>query len=146
MSPLPTGGLNARNVFAAERVEQLEGVFEGAPRGSLAYSFPLVNVYESKDDITVNAELPGLARDQVAITFSDNVLTLSGTRKPAMEESDRTVVVRQERSLGGFEKSFRIPVRVEADKITAAFKDGILTVTLPKAEEAKPKQIQINVG
>jgi len=105
-------------------------------------TFPLMNVYDSKDDLVVTAELPGLSKDQVKITFADNVLTLSGEIQ-ALPKSKGMVIVRRERSEGAFEKTLRVPTKVKQDAISASFANGILTITLPKAEEVKPKTIAI---
>jgi HSP20 family protein len=122
----------------------LDGLF-GAGGRSVSRSFPLVNVYDSKDDIVVTAELPGYTKDNVGITFTDGILTLWGKRAAPAGSYEMTLV-RQERSVGEFEKSLAIPNTIEQEKIAASFKDGILTITLPKAEEAKPKRISIQVG
>jgi HSP20 family protein len=107
-------------------------------------SFPLVNIYDRKDDVVVHAELPGVAKDTVDVTYTDGVLTLSGTREDGVDRKKYTAV-REERPEGNFEKSFRIPYRIEQDKVNASFQNGVLTITLPKAEEAKPKQIKVDV-
>lgn len=127
-----------------ERVRgDLDRIMSSSDAGTLS-SFPLVNIYDSKDDIVITAELPGLSKDNVSITFNDGILTLSGKREPCVL-SDKYVSVREERSVGVFEKTLKIPVKVEQNKISAAFKDGVLTVTMPKAEEAKPRQIAIDI-
>jgi len=105
-------------------------------------TFPLMNVYDDKEKIVVTAELPGLGKDQVAITFSDGVLQLSGKQQPLAKTKGITVI-RKERSEGEFEKTLRIPTKIKRDAINASFNNGILTITLPKAEEAKPKTIAI---
>ncbi len=105
------------------------------------YSFPLVNVYDHNDDIVVTAELPGLSKDDVKVNVTGNVLTISGKRKPAASEG--ASYIRRERSSGEFEKTVRIPARVTADKISAGFKNGVLTITMPKSEEYKPKTIPV---
>jgi HSP20 family protein len=105
-------------------------------------TFPLINVYDGKNDLVVTAELPGLSKDQVKITFADNVLTLSGEIK-ALPKSKGMIVVRRERSEGAFEKTLRVPTKVKPDAISATFANGILIITLPKAEEVKPKTIAI---
>ncbi len=114
----------------------------GAPKPSM--SFPLTNAYENKDDIRVVAELPGLTSDSVNIMFNDGILTIAGKREAPSEVREMSAV-RRERSQGDFEKIIEIPVKVESDKISASFENGILTVVLPKAEEAKPRQITIEV-
>ena len=120
----------------------LDNVFTAGGRPDSNCSFPLVNVYDNKDNIIVNAELPGFTKEKVNITFSDGTLTLSGKQEPQVKGKGVSVI-REERPVGEFEKSFRIPVKVEQDKINATFTNGILSITLPKSAEAKPKQIQI---
>ncbi len=105
------------------------------------YSFPLLNVYDRKDDIVVTAELPGLSKDDVSVHVSGNILTITGKRNPALGQN--VSYVRRERSVGEFEKNVRVPSRVMPDKIAAGFKNGVLTITMPKAEEFKPKVIQV---
>ncbi len=120
----------------------IDNIFSGEGRVGVNYTFPLFNVYDGKENFVVTAELPGMAKDDVSISFVEGTLTISGTKKPLDKVKDMTVI-RQERSEGSFEKSIRIPSKVEQDKISASFSDGILSVTLPKAEEAKPKTIAI---
>ena len=120
----------------------MNNLFTNYGQSAGSSTFPLMNVYDGKDNVLVTAELPGLAKDQVKITFSDGVLTLSGELKP-LEAAKGMTVIRSERSEGEFEKTFRIPTKVRQDAINATFSNGILTITLPKAEEAKPKTIAI---
>jgi HSP20 family protein len=105
-------------------------------------TYPLMNVYDDKDSILVTAELPGLAKEQVNITFSDGILTVSGKQLPPTKTKGMTMV-RKERSEGDFEKTLRVPTKIKQDAIKASFTNGILTVTMPKAEEVKPKTIAI---
>ncbi len=119
-------------------MDQLFGQFGFAGEG---YSFPLVNVYDQRDDIVVTAELPGLSKDDIKVNVTGNVLTISGQRKPSIGE--RAGYIRRERSSGEFEKTVRIPSRVSSEKISASFKNGVLTITMPKAEEFKPKTIPV---
>lgn len=121
---------------------EMNNLFSGYQQTVGNATFPLMNVYDSKDNLIVTAELPGLAKDQVMITFSDNVLTLSGELK-ALPNTKGMAIVRRERSEGEFEKTLRIPTKVKQDAISASFANGILTVTLPKADEVKPKTIAI---
>src|SRR5450756_580684 len=100
---------------------------------------PALDVHEDKDKFTVNLELPGLKREDINVHLENGSLIISGDRKvETMNEG--TEVHRQERYYGKFSRALTLPVAVSPDKVTASFKDGILTVTLPKAEEAKPKQ------
>jgi len=130
-----------------ERMQrQIDSVFRLRDQddGYSAASFPLMNIYDAKDDILVTVELPGISRDQVSITANDGLLTIKGKR-PDDAPGTKYAVIRRERSVGEFEKSVRIPSTVLQDRISATFKNGVLAITLPKAEEAKPKQIAIEV-
>jgi HSP20 family protein len=106
---------------------------------------PSVDISETKDEIVVKAEVPGMKKDDIKITLQDNVLTMRGERKQEKEEKE-TNFYRMERSYGSFTRSFNLPTMVQADKIKASYKDGILNITLPKAEEIKPKQIPIEIN
>jgi HSP20 family protein len=107
-----------------------------------ATTFPLVNIYDNKDTIVVAAELPGASKDAVSITYSDGMLTIAGNLE-STPDIKNMAVIRQERTQGRFEKAVRLPAKVEQNKISASFINGILTITLPKSEEAKPKTIAI---
>jgi HSP20 family protein len=107
-------------------------------------SFP-IDVVEEKDHLVVRANLPGLRRDDVSVTLQDGYLTIKGEKKVEATSKDANWY-RQERAYGSFSRTVELPVAVEPKKIEAQFRDGVLTVTLPKAEEAKPKQIEIKVG
>jgi HSP20 family protein len=122
--------------------KEMDGLFSNYGRATGATTYPLVNVYDGKENIVVTAELPGMSRDKVHITFADGTLTLTGKREPLASVKAMTAV-RQERSTGEFEKTVRIPTKVEQEKISALFENGIMTITLPKSEEAKPKTITI---
>jgi HSP20 family protein len=107
--------------------------------------FPAVDVYEDKDNLLVKAELPGLRKEDVEIGFQNGYLTLSGERKQEQKHEDAETY-RTERWQGRFHRTISLPCRVDADKIKATYTEGVLTVTLPKAEEAKAKQIPITVS
>jgi len=94
--------------------------------------------------VIVKAELPGMKKEEIEISLHDGVLSLSGERK-AQDKYEEADTCRSERFLGRFHRTFELPAPVEADKVKATYQDGILTVTLPKSEEAKPKQIEVNV-
>ncbi|HQR44810.1 MAG TPA: Hsp20/alpha crystallin family protein [Thermoanaerobaculia bacterium] len=106
---------------------------------------PPVDIYETKDKITLKAELPGFDEKQIALRFEDGVLTIEGERKFEKETGDENYH-RVERSYGKFVRSFAIPAGVDGDRIGASFSNGVLTVELPKREETKPKQIRIEAG
>jgi len=105
---------------------------------------PSVDVSETKDNVIIKAEMPGIKKDDVKISIQDNVLTMKGEKKQEKEEKDANYH-RIERSYGSFCRSFTLPTSVKTDKIKATYKDGILTITLPKTEEVKPKEIPISI-
>lgn len=121
---------------------EMNGLFTNFGRASGATTYPLVNMYDDKERYVITAELPGMTKDKISITFADGVLTIAGNVEPLADVRKMTVV-RQERAVGRFEKSLRLPAKVDQNRIGAAFCNGILTVTLPKSEEAKPKTIAI---
>ena len=106
---------------------------------------PAVDIYEQGTDIVLKAELPGVDPKNVDIRLENNVLSLRGQRR-LEGEVKRESYHRVERSYGAFSRSFTLPTVVDQGSIKAEFKDGLLRLTLPKREEAKPKQIQINVA
>lgn len=110
----------------------------------LSYWTPAVDITEQENEYLVKVELPGVNKDGVKIMLESNILTIRGEKKQD-QDTKSDGYHRVERSYGSFERSFRLPSTVRADKIDAVYKDGILTVTLPKAEEAKPKQIEVKV-
>jgi HSP20 family protein len=112
--------------------------------GTFSWS-PLVDITETKDDIIVNAEVPGMKKDDIKIVIQDNVLTLKGERQKEKEEKEKKYH-RVERSYGTFERSFSLPVSIQVDQVKADYKEGVLTIHLPKAEEAKPKEVSINIS
>ena len=105
---------------------------------------PALDVFQDKNTLFVQAELPGMKKEDVKLSLHDGVLTLSGERCHE-KAHDEKASLRNERFFGRFERRLNLPFAVDATRVTAAYEDGILTVTLPKAEEAKPRQIDINV-
>ena len=105
---------------------------------------PALDVYQSNDNVVAVVELPGMRKEDIEISLHDGTLTIGGERKHETSEGDKAE--RSERYVGKFRRSITLPTRVDASKVSATYKDGILTVTLPKAEEAKPRQIQVNVA
>jgi HSP20 family protein len=104
---------------------------------------PALDVQEDKDNFRVSVELPGLKREDIQVSLEEGALVISGERKT--ETLDEGIAVhRQERYYGRFSRVLALPSAVAEDKVKAAYKDGILTVTLPKAEEAKPKTITVS--
>jgi len=105
---------------------------------------PSVDVMEDKDQITVKAELPGMAKEDIKISLENGVLSIQGEKK-AEKEVKEGGLLRQERSYGSFYRAFTLPAGVDGSKATANYKDGVLELMLPKKEEAKPKAIEISV-
>jgi HSP20 family protein len=104
---------------------------------------PRLDVYEEKDNIIVDVDLPGLENDDVSVTVDGDVLTLKGEKKQEGEEKEDGNVYRRERFYGSFQRSLQLPSDIDAEKVNAAYTNGVLRVTLPKSEAAKPKQIAI---
>ena len=106
---------------------------------------PAVDIYETSDGLVLKAELPGINPDDVEIRVEDNTLYLKGERKFEKEAKEESLH-RIERSYGTFSRSFALPGTIDADKVKANYENGILTLTMPKREEAKPRTIKINVA
>lgn len=106
---------------------------------------PPVDIAEDADRIVLTAEVPGMKQEEIEINFDGGLLTIRGVRKFEKESNDRNYH-RVERSYGSFVRSFTLPRTVDADKISASYKDGVLDVVIPKKEEAKPKQIRIGIN
>jgi HSP20 family protein len=106
---------------------------------------PAVDIYETDaHEVVLKAELPDMKREDINITFENGVLTLKGERKFA-QDVEKDNYQRIERRHGAFSRSFTLPNTVDAGKISASYKDGVLTIRLPQREEAKPKQIAVNL-
>ncbi len=105
---------------------------------------PAVDIFETEEAGVVKAEIPGVERDQISVEIKDGILTLHGERKFEKEVKEENYH-RIERAYGTFHRSFSLPSSVEQDKISAKFNQGVLEVTLPKKERAKPKQIKVDV-
>ncbi len=106
---------------------------------------PAVDIYETNEAIVLNAELPGVTPEDISVEVKDNTLTLKGEKKFAREVKEENYH-RVERSYGTFQRAFTLPGTVAQEKVKAQFKDGVLKITLPKVEEAKPKQIKVEVS
>lgn len=111
--------------------------------GSRAWS-PSLDVFEDVDAIRLDLDLPGMTSDQIEVEFDDNVLTISGERRFSdASADDRGSYQRVERRYGRFSRSVTLPRGVRADQIAADMRDGVLTVTVPKADEVKPRRIRV---
>jgi len=106
---------------------------------------PAVDIYETNDSFVVSADLPGLNKDEIQIDLKDNTLTLKGEKK-FEEKVSKDNYIRVERAYGSFVRSFTLPQNVDPEKIKAKYKEGILEITIPKKEEAKPKQIKVELS
>ena len=105
---------------------------------------PVVNVEETENEYLISAELPGMEKKDINISIEDNVLSISGEKKSEIKSEDKNYH-RFERSYGKFYRSFELPHSVDRENIDASYINGVLNVSLPKAEEAKPKQIEVKV-
>ena len=110
--------------------------------GGATWSSPAVDMYQTDNDVVVKAALPGIKADEVQINVNGDILTLKGEMKHQEEKKDQSWHIREHR-WGAFERSVRLPTTVNADRARADFENGILTVTLPKTEEVKPKTITV---
>jgi len=106
---------------------------------------PPVDILEEPDSIRIMAEVPGVKPENVKISLENNVLTIHGSKEQVAEERTERVH-RYERTYGTFERSFTLPATVDANAIKATYEHGVLTVTLPKVEKAKPRQIDVQVA
>ena len=106
---------------------------------------PALDIHEDKDNFIVRAELPGMKREEIDVSLHDGLLSISGERK-LDQKYEAAEVYRTERFFGKFQRTVTLPAPVASDKVKAQYKDGVLTITLPKTEAAKPKQIEVNVN
>ena len=143
---LPTWSAGFRELDGMRReMDRLLDSLTGVTGFRTAGVFPAINVSEDTESVYVRAELPGIKIDDLDISMENDTLTIAGERKPG--SGDESVSYhRREREWGAFRRSFSLPVRVDADKVMARYNDGVLTVTLPKAAEARPKQISVQAG
>lgn len=124
-----------------DRLNRMFADFYGQPYGR--GWVPAVDVFESDNhEFVIKAELPDMKRDDINVTFENGTLTLSGERR-AEYETSRDRFHRIERQHGSFSRSFTLPATVDASRIAASYKDGVLTVRVPQREDAKPKQIAV---
>jgi len=131
-----------------KEMNRLFNRFIREPRGdneedaTMASWYPRVDISETRDEYTIVAEIPGMNKKDIQITYADGLLTIQGERKPLFEEKDRTFH-RVEGRYGKFYRSFNLPSQVNTEGIQAEYKDGLLIVHLPKVEEKKAKAIEI---
>lgn len=129
--------------------EQVNRLFEGAfPRpfdnSALTSWAPAVDIYETENELVVKADLPDVSEKDLDVRMENNMLTVRGERR-LEKKVEQENYLRIERSYGGFSRSFRLPNTVNNEAIRADYKNGVLTVTLPKRAESKPRQVKVNV-
>lgn len=127
---------------------EMDRLFSQLPTGrglAAAPSYPAMNVWMNEDSVLVTAELPGCSTDNLEISVVNDALTLSGSRS-ANELPEEAVYHRRERGCGRFTRTFQLPFQIDAGRVEAHLEKGVLQVLLPRAEEDKPKKIQIKAG
>jgi HSP20 family protein len=130
-------------MFANRLIEQMDRLF--GPVGFDAPPFPPLNVWEDKDHFYVESELPGLKLDDIRVSVAEgNQLTIAGERVPDRPESGAWL--RQECGFGEFVRTLTLPAAVDPDKVEARYEAGVLTLTLPKSDAAKPRRIAVRAG
>ena len=128
-----------------EEVDRLFGLTTPRNLGLFDGWSPVLDIYQDKENVVVKVELPGMKKEDIQISMHEGMLTITGERK-IEEETGEGETFRRERFYGKFQRALTLAAPVAADKVKAAYKDGVLTVTLPKSEEAKPKQIDVSVN
>jgi len=135
---------------ASSLQEQFHRLFNEAwdrssEEGGLTAWAPAVDIYETEHQLVVNADLPDIKPEELDIRVENNILTIRGERKFEKKVNENNYL-RLERTYGSFSRSFSLANTVDSEAIKADYKDGVLTLTIPKREEAKPKQIKVNVA
>jgi HSP20 family protein len=129
-------------------VNRLLDTFVGRPMNAATAQgrtwLPAVDMHETKDNLVLKVELPGVREKDVSVSITGDLLTIRGERRWEDESKDQKFL-HVERVYGQFERLIQLPMAVQADKVKAAYRDGILEITLPKAEELKPREIKIDV-
>ena len=132
--------------LAALEVDRLNRMFDVAFAGEpLAHGawIPAVDIYETAEkDVVVKMDLPGVKREEIKVSFENQTLVIEGERKITAEAADQ--LHRSERGAGAFRRSFTLPNAVDGSRVDASYQDGVLTIKLPRREEARPRQIQVN--
>ena len=136
---------NPVGTLAGMEIDRLNRMFSALEHEAFNQAWvPAVDIYETDThEVVIKAELPDVKKEDIGISVENNVLTLTGERKP--EQSKREQFQRIERRFGSFSRSFSLPTSVDAGQIAASYKDGVLTIRLPRREDAKPRQITVNV-
>ena len=134
----------------ADLRDELNSLFDLPTTGNLARQAqlfsgwtPALDLYQNNDNVVAVVELPGMRKEDIDVSLHDGMLTIAGERQSSSGEGENAE--RTERFSGKFRRSVTLPTRVDASKVSASYKDGILTVTLPKSEEAKPKKVEVSI-
>jgi len=137
---------NPMGTLAGMEIDRLHRMFEDLQTEAFNQAWvPPVDIYETDaHEVVIRAELPDMKKEDIGVTFENSVLTLTGERKQDSSVR-REQYQRVERRFGSFSRSFTLPASVDAGQIAASYKDGVLTIRLPRREEAKPKQISVNI-
>jgi HSP20 family protein len=128
-------------------VNRLFDNFFGRPAGSGAAGrswAPAVDLYETKDDLVLTMEVPGVRDKDVTVSITGDLLTIKGERRFEQDVKEQQLL-HVERAYGKFERLVQLPIPVQADKVKASYRDGVLEVRLPKTEEIKPKEIKVDI-
>jgi len=136
----PVSGLAALEIDRLNRM--FEAAWQGEPLSQGAWVPPVDIVENAGKDVVVRAELPDMKREDIKVTFENNVLSIEGERKFEKKDEGETYH-RIERGYGSFRRSFSLPATVDPTRVEAEYKDGVLTVRLPRREESRPRQIAI---
>lgn len=123
----------------------LDNPFPANTEDSFGAWVPPVDIFERQDHLVIRAEVPGLNREDMDVRIENGVLTLHGERKRETEVSEDNAF-RMERIYGAFTRSFSLPTTVDATKVAATYKDGVLEISVPKVETAKPKKVEIRAA
>ena len=136
---------NPIGTLAGMEIDRLNRMFSALEHEAFNQAWvPAVDIYETDThEVVIKAELPDVKKEDIGVSVENNVLTLTGERKP--EQSKREQFQLIARRFGSFSRSFTLPTSVDAGQIAASYKDGVLTIRLPRREEAKPRQITVNV-
>ena len=135
---------NPGRELASMEIDRLNRMFDDF-YGNVRAWVPAVDIYETNTrEFIIKAELPEMKKEDINVTFEQNVLTIAGERKTSFEDDNGTYH-RSERAHGRFTRSFTLPATVDGTRISAAYKDGVLTIRVPQREEAKPKTIDVEL-
>jgi HSP20 family protein len=131
------------NDLQHEMNRMFDGFFGRSLAGERTWA-PAVDIFENKDDLVVTVEVPGMSEKDIQVSITGDLLSIKGERQAGMPKDEG--VYRGERWFGRFERTVSLPYAVQTDKVKASYRDGVLTINLPKAEELKPKAIKIDVA